>query len=99
MKNVMTVMDFLFGCHHDNLSRVFTLNKRSYKVCCDCGKSFDYSLDTMSIRRLPHDPLRRQGYYEAPQQQPTGFLRGLLFPRKAHVYDTGFEAKPHTRTA
>jgi len=98
MKGVMTVMDFLFGCHHENLSRVFTINKRSYKVCCDCGRSFDYSLDTMSIRRLPHDPLHRYGYYERPQEQPTNFLRGL-FTRNYHDYDPAFEAKPHTRTA
>jgi hypothetical protein len=95
MNNVMTVMDYLFGCHHKNLSRVFTINKHSYKVCCDCGKAFDYSLETMSIQRLPHDPLNRYGYYEPPQERPTG-LRGLLFPRKAQV---AFEAKPHTRIA
>lgn len=55
MKNLMTVFDFVFGCHHENLSRVFTINKQSYKVCCDCGRSFDYSLETMSIQpRKPH---------------------------------------------
>jgi hypothetical protein len=50
-----SVLDFAFGCHHTKLSRVFTLEGRSYKVCCDCGAKFDYSLRTMSIvthRRL-----------------------------------------------
>lgn len=44
-----------FGCHHRRLSRVFTIEGRSYKVCCDCGARFDYSLRTMSVthhRRL-----------------------------------------------
>ena len=42
-------LDFAFGCHHTKLSRVFTLEGRSYKVCCGCGARFDYSLRTMSI--------------------------------------------------
>jgi hypothetical protein len=41
--------DFAFGCHHTKLSRVFTLEGHSYKVCCDCGAHFEYSLRTMSI--------------------------------------------------
>ena len=41
--------EFLFGCHHSNLSRVFTISGRSYRVCCDCGTQFGYSLETMSI--------------------------------------------------
>jgi len=45
------VLDLAFGCHHSHLSRVFTLKGRSYKVCCDCGKDFDYSLQKMSIVR------------------------------------------------
>ena len=42
-------LEFAFGCHHAKLSRVFTIEGRSYKVCCDCGAKFDYSLRTMSI--------------------------------------------------
>lgn len=49
-------LEFAFGCHHRKLSRVFTLNGHSYKVCCNCGSTFRYSLETMSVqqrRRLP----------------------------------------------
>ena len=62
--NVITLLDFLFGCHHSNLSRVFTIRKRTYRVCCDCGTEFDYSLQRMAIERqstqaparyLPHE--------------------------------------------
>src|SRR6266702_8570360 len=48
-------LEFAFGCHHTKLSRVFTIDGHRYKVCCDCGATFDYSLRTMSIthhRRL-----------------------------------------------
>jgi hypothetical protein len=43
------VLDLAFGCHHRKLSRVFTINNRSYKVCCECGATFNYSLETMSV--------------------------------------------------
>ncbi len=47
----MAIIDFLCGCHHRNLSRVFTIGGRTYRVCCDCGARFGYSLETMSIER------------------------------------------------
>ena len=55
---LVVILDFLFGCHHGNISRVFTLEGETYKVCCDCGAKFAYSIDTMSIvRRLPLTPI------------------------------------------
>lgn len=45
------VLELAFGCHHRKLSRVFTIEGRSYKVCCECGATFTYSLRTMSVRR------------------------------------------------
>ena len=47
---ITTLFNFLFGCHHSNLSRVFTIRRRTYRVCCDCGAEFDYSLETMAIK-------------------------------------------------
>lgn len=49
--NGITLLDFLFGCHHSDLSRVFTIRRRTYRVCCDCGAEFDYSLRRMAIER------------------------------------------------
>lgn len=46
-------LELAFGCHHSKLSRVFTIEGHSYKVCCGCGRRFDYSLYTMSIRHRP----------------------------------------------
>jgi len=45
------LLDVLFGCRHSNLSRVFTIGRRTYRVCFDCGGEFDYSLATMSTKR------------------------------------------------
>jgi hypothetical protein len=55
------VLDFAFGCHHRKLSRVFTIDSDSYQVCCECGATFNYSLETMSVqdRRKPLSPWHR----------------------------------------
>jgi hypothetical protein len=55
---LLAILDFLFGCHHVHLSHVFTLQGETYRVCCDCGAKFAYSLETMSIEhRLPLAPV------------------------------------------
>jgi len=41
MKLLLNVFQFIFGCRHRHLSRVFTIKHRTYKVCFDCGKEFD----------------------------------------------------------
>jgi len=48
MQGLVKTLDFVFGCHHGNLSRVFTIDGRTYRVCCGCGAKFDYSMETMS---------------------------------------------------
>ena len=63
--NITTVFNFLFGCRHSNLSRVFTIRRRTYRVCCDCGAEFDYSLVAMAIRQrraeMPPQPVEAVG--------------------------------------
>jgi hypothetical protein len=54
MRWLAMVFDFLFGCRHCNLSRVFSIAGESYKVCWDCGAKFSYSLANMSIEHGPH---------------------------------------------
>ncbi len=52
------ILDFVFGCHHGHLSRVFTLGGQTYCVCVDCGAKFEYSLESMSVeRRIPSAPV------------------------------------------
>jgi hypothetical protein len=42
--------ELLFGCHH-KLSRVFTIQRRTYQVCLECGREFAYSWELM--RSMP----------------------------------------------
>jgi hypothetical protein len=47
----MRFFDFLFGCRHTELSRVFTIGGQSYCVCWACGSRFSYSLTSMRMGR------------------------------------------------
>ncbi len=54
MVNLLSkIYAWFFGCQHAALSRVFTLERRSYKVCYDCGREFDYSLAQMKVTSQP----------------------------------------------
>jgi hypothetical protein len=46
-----TALEVAFGCHPRRLSRVFTIDHHSYKVCCDCGATGNDWLEKMAIRR------------------------------------------------
>jgi hypothetical protein len=39
---------FLGACRHRHQSRPFTLDTQTYKVCLDCGKKIQYSLESMT---------------------------------------------------
>jgi hypothetical protein len=41
MNLLLKIFQFFFGCRHRHLSRVFTIKRRTYKVCFDCGQEFD----------------------------------------------------------
>ena len=42
MKPLLWILHSAFGCHHRQISRVFTIKKRTYRVCFQCGKEFEY---------------------------------------------------------
>ena len=48
---IISVFGFLyemfFGCRHARLTRPFTLQKHTYKVCLDCGNQVMYSAERM----------------------------------------------------
>jgi hypothetical protein len=43
MKVLLRIFQFVFECHHGQLSRVFTIKKRTYQVCFACGQELEYS--------------------------------------------------------
>jgi hypothetical protein len=47
MKLSRKVLQLAFGCHHSELSRVFTIDRRTYRVCFQCAKQIEYSWETM----------------------------------------------------
>ena len=47
MNALRKIAQFAFECHHADLSRVFTIQKRTYQVCFKCGKEVDYSWELM----------------------------------------------------
>jgi hypothetical protein len=51
MKPLLWLFQFVLGCHHSQMSRVFTIKKRTYQVCCGCGQEFEYSWTLMHPNR------------------------------------------------
>ncbi len=47
MKPLLWTFRLAFGCRHGQLSRPFTINKRTYQVCVECGQEFAYSWNLM----------------------------------------------------
>jgi hypothetical protein len=47
MKLLRWIFQFVFGCHHSQLSRVFTIKERTYQVCVECGQEIEYSWKLM----------------------------------------------------
>ena len=56
--------EIFFGCSHRHLTRIFTLQNDTYRVCLDCGVHLPYSLTTMrplSVRELRRMRVARAG--------------------------------------
>ncbi|MBV8673583.1 MAG: hypothetical protein JOZ33_09135 [Acidobacteriaceae bacterium] len=49
--------EIFFGCSHGHLTRIFTLQDETYRVCLDCGVHIPYS--PVSMRPLSGRELRR----------------------------------------
>jgi hypothetical protein len=47
---LLRMAEFLFGCHH-RLSRVFTICRRTHKVCLEYGREFEYSWELMHSKQ------------------------------------------------
>ena len=51
MKPLFSFLHSSFGCRHRQMSRVFTIKKRTYRVCFQCGQEFEYSWASMNPAR------------------------------------------------
>jgi hypothetical protein len=47
MRPLLQMFQFAFGCHHRQRTAVFTIKKRTYQVCLNCGQEFEYSWGLM----------------------------------------------------
>ena len=50
----------LLGCWQQDLSRPFTRNGKSYRVCVKCGIYKSFNLETFRTQGAPHVPLASQ---------------------------------------
>jgi hypothetical protein len=76
MKLFLNLFQFVFGCRHHHLSRVFTIKHRTYKVCFDCGREFDLPDPEVPSRtsiRMTSQVLREAAIPAKPEL--TGHLR------------------------
>jgi hypothetical protein len=80
MKSLSWALRIVLCCHHVEMSRVFTIKKRTYQVCLDCGQEFEYSWSRMhcmgpsAMAYMPLIPVRPaevrvRGSFTAPGPQ------------------------------
>ena len=50
------IFEWIFGCHDRQLSRVFTIDHKTYQVCFDCGRKLQYSWRAMSPIKTNEKP-------------------------------------------
>jgi len=72
-----SIINFLFGCWHQDTSRPFTVRGETYVVCLECGQEFPYSLEKMTmqhahgaIKHAPLEPaLQPAAHYSGPRMK------------------------------
>lgn len=81
------IFNFFFGCRHEDLTRPFTLEHETYKVCLDCGSHVYYS--PVTLRPLSARELRRMRAAQASEVRVLATARSrkrvLSLPRKNHA--------------
>jgi hypothetical protein len=71
MRALLWIFQFAFSCHHSRLSGVFTIERRTYQVCLECGQEFGYSWTLMhpvrsSVPAHTNVPLNSTGHADVP---------------------------------
>jgi hypothetical protein len=69
MRLINAIVNFFYeiflGCRHEKLTRPFTLEQQTYKVCLDCGRQVYYSAESM--RPLSAGEVRRMKTAHTPE--------------------------------
>jgi hypothetical protein len=71
MKPLLWIFQLGFGCRHSQVSRVFTIKKRMYQVCFECGQELEYSWALMrplrpNVTDNAHAPLTSARHADNP---------------------------------
>ena len=75
---LLVFFQFVFGCRHRHLSRVFTIKRRTYRVCFDCGREFDLPDAHAPIRFITPSDVRMKSNSLSSAPAPPGLI---LSPR------------------
>jgi hypothetical protein len=63
-------------CHHNQMSHVFTRKNRTYQVCFECGREFEYSWAQMHVQQP-----NAADYVFAPLYGGPAQVAGILIAR------------------
>lgn len=76
------IVDLFFGCRHTHLTRPFTMQSHSYKICLDCGHEMPYSLESMRLLH-PWEIMRQEktADQEMPSALPAMLATGKPYER------------------
>jgi len=69
-----TIFERIFGCHHRKLSRVFTIDRKTYQVCFACGRKLQYSWSAMSLIKTSETPQTLASFTTAFSQAASNLL-------------------------
>ena len=61
------IWSLLFGCRHRELSRAFTNDGETYKVCLKCGAHLPYSWETMTVLPQTKQARKQSGKAAGPR--------------------------------
>ena len=71
------IFKWLFRCHHKKLSRVFTIDHKTYQVCFACGRKLQYSWRAMSLIKTSETPETLASFTTAFSQEVSNLLGSI----------------------
>ena len=68
------IFEWIFGCRHRKLSRVLTIDHKTYQVCFGCGRKLQYSWRVMSLIKTSETPKTLASFATAFSQAVSNLL-------------------------